>query len=46
MVLWEKNYGSLEKKYSTMEKSLLLHRKLWNFDLQWENLGACTMEKL
>ena len=29
MVLWEKNYG-------TMEKTVILFRKIWNFDLLWE----------
>ena len=26
-----------------MEKTMVLYRKLWNFDLQWKNYG--TMEK-
>ena len=31
------------KNYGTMEKTMVLYRKLWNFDLLWKNYG--TMEK-
>ena len=42
MVLWKKlwYYG---KNYGTMEKTMVLYRKLCNFDLLWKNYG--TMEK-
>ena len=36
MVLWIKNYG-------TMEQTMILRRKRWNFDLLWKNYG--TMAK-
>ena len=31
------------KNYGTMEKTMVLWKKLWNFDLLWKNYG--TMEK-
>ena len=38
MVLWKKNYG-------TMEKTMVLYRKLWNFDLLLKKLWYGTMKK-
>ena len=28
------NNGTMEKNYSTMEKTMVLYRELWNFDLR------------
>ena len=33
----------LLKNYGTMEKTMILYRKLWNFDFKWKNYD--TMEK-
>ena len=33
MVLWKKNYG-------TMNKTMVLHQNLWNFDLRKEKHGG------
>ena len=37
----EKNYGTMEK-YGTMVKTMLLYRKLWNFDLRRKKLFWIT----
>ena len=28
----------MKKNYGAIPKSMILYRKLWNFDLLWENL--------
>ena len=30
LLYYGKNYGSMGKNYDTMEKTMVLHRKLWN----------------
>ena len=32
MILW--NFDSLCKSYGTIDKTVVLYRKLWNFDLR------------
>ena len=39
MALW-KNYCTIEKHYGTMEKTMILYRKLLSFDLLWEKYGT------
>ena len=36
MVLWKKNYGTMEKTMILWKKTMILYRKLWNFDLLWK----------
>ena len=35
---FEQIYSLLRKNYGTMEKTMVLYRKLWNFDLLWKKL--------
>ena len=36
MELWftMENYGTIEKNYPSMDKTMVLYRELWNFDLR------------
>ena len=36
-MLLRKNYDTM-KNYGTMEKTMVLYQKLWNFDLPWKKL--------
>ena len=36
----------MEKNYGTMEKTMVLYRKLWNFDLIWKKLWYYGKKKL
>ena len=39
------NYGTMEKKYGTVDKTMVLNQELWNFDLRRKKNGRLTKTK-